>query len=339
MIDWLLAKRLAAFLGGGGDAPHPRGDLVAMADQGAARVIAYTGMEPRGQLPPAEGIGRREWIGVNAEGIRAMLDPALQRAGRHLGAVGTTQRLGAELALTGEVAVVLGFMSQRVLGQYELVMLDAQRPPRLLFVLPNLGAAVRNLAVSESEFLTWVALHEVTHAVQFGAVPWLREHIAGLLRVLLARLEASLESSRTLRLPARADVRRVGRALRSGDFMGMLLPEPERAAVDRLQATMSVIEGHAEHVMDAVGEEMLPSLAKLRSALEHRRRNQPPLVRILSRLLGLELKMRQYERGKAFCDAVAREGGVSALHAVWREPDALPSLGELAMRAWMARVL
>jgi len=243
--------------------------------------------------------------------------------------------------LSSEVGVVLGYLAQRVLGQYELVLLDeavADKPPRLLFVLPNLGQAVQAFGAEEKEFMTWVTLHEVTHAVQFAGVPWLHSHVAGLVRGLLQQAEVRIDTPRKLRLPTAEEVRHVGRALREGDLISILTSKAERETLDRVQAVMAVIEGHAEHVMDAVAPDLLPSLPRLRKALDQRRRSQSGMSRLLARLLGLDLKLKQYERGKFFCDAVVRERGVEALHHVFSGPEALPTLAEIEdPKAWMVR--
>jgi coenzyme F420 biosynthesis associated uncharacterized protein len=248
-------------------------------------------------------------------------------------------RLVAGAALTLEVGVILGLMAQRVLGQYEVVLLEqADRRPRLLFVMPNLAGAVKAFDVSEQEFVRWVAIHEVTHAVQFAGVPWLQGHLAGHVRKLLDAMELRVDAKRSLSLPSRQDLLRIAGSLRAGDFASLLAKPEERETLDRLQSTMAVVEGHAEHVMDAVGADVLPSLPQLREALERRRATASTPARLLQKLLGLEMKMRQYKLGKAFCDAVVAEGGVERLNDVWRDPSWLPSGDELEdPSAWLRR--
>jgi coenzyme F420 biosynthesis associated uncharacterized protein len=341
MIDWFLAQRLARYVAGEPTAPPPKLDLRALAADSAERVVAYTGLAPQRELPQAEGVGRAEWIAANVGAMRALLDPPLARVGDGLGAARHAMRLGAGAVLTAEVGVVLGFLAQRVLGQYELVLLDTtpeDRPPRLLFVLPNLDAAGAAFGADEREFLTWVALHEVTHAVQFAGVPWLQSHMAAMVRELLSHAELRIDARRVLRMPGGDDLRRLAAAVRSGDLVSLVASPQERATLERMQATMAVLEGHAEHVMDAVGAPLLPSLPRLRAALDARRRSQSAPARLLQRLLGFEMKLRQYEQGKRFCDAVVREAGVSALNRVWSAPAALPSSTELdAPHEWLRR--
>jgi coenzyme F420 biosynthesis associated uncharacterized protein len=342
VIDWILAERLATYVAGDGSSRIPNADLAALAAESEKRVIAYTGLRPADGLPGPEGISRREWVASNIAMMRATLDPLLERAGKGLGPLRPAAQIGIGVVVTAEVGLIIGYLAQRVLGQYELVLLEEvadDRPPRLLFVLPNLAQAVEAFGADEREFMTWVALHEVTHAVQFSGVPWLQGHLSGLLKELLQSAEVRLDTKRKLRLPSRDDLRRVAGTLRHGDFITLVTSPAERDTLNRVQATMAVIEGHAEHVMDVVAPDLLPSLPRLRAALDRRRRSQSALSRLVARLLGLDLKLRQYEQGKAFCDAVVAEHGAEALHRVFSGPEALPSLQELTdPAAWIARI-
>jgi coenzyme F420 biosynthesis associated uncharacterized protein len=341
VIDWIIAERIADFVAGTGEGHLDPGGLPQIAAESQARVIAYTGLHPARPLPDPEGIDRHEWVATNVGSMRTLLDPVLDRAGKNLGPLRPAVQIGLGFVLSTEVGVVLGYLAQRVLGQYELVMLDEaveDRPPRLLFVLPNLGQAVRSFDADEKEFLTWVTLHEVTHAVQFAGVPWLHSHVAGLMGELLQSAELRLDTPRKLRLPTGDQIRHLATSLRKGDLISIVTSKAERETLDRVQAVMAVIEGHAEHVMDAVAPDLVPSLARLRTALDRRRRSQTGLSRLVARLLGLDMKLRQYEQGKLFCDAVVREAGVEALHRVFSSPESLPTLAELSdPSAWLAR--
>jgi coenzyme F420 biosynthesis associated uncharacterized protein len=343
VIDWILAEKIAGYVAGTGDAPAPKADLRALAAESERRVTAYTGIEPAGPIPPPEGIERREWVQTNIKAMRQLLDPVLDRASGSLsGPLKPAMQIALGFVVTTEVAVVLGYLAQRVLGQYELVLLDESTettPPRLLFVLPNLGQAVRSFEAQEDEFMTWVALHEVTHAVQFTGVPWLHGYVAGLVRELLGTAELRMDSKRKFSLPTSTEIKRVVAALRRGDLVSIFTSKAERETFDRVQAVMAVIEGHAEHVMDAVAPDLLPSLPQLRAALDRRRKTQSGLSRLFAKLLGLELKLRQYEQGKAFCDAVVDRVGTSGLQHVFSGPEALPTLQELQdAPAWLRRV-
>src|SRR5579875_1792095 len=227
MIDWIVAERLASWLAGRGDATPPPSAvrLAQMAADAETRVTRYTGLTPTRPLPAPEAIERREWIAANVSSMRRMLGPVLERAESRLApgrAVRPAVSLTMSVVVTTEVGVVLGYLAQRVLGQYELVLLDEAvptTPPRLLFVLPNLGQAVQSFGAQEQEFMTWVALHEVTHAVQFSGVPWLHGHVAGLVGELLRSAEVRMDAQRSLRLPTGEEIRRVANAVRTGDLI------------------------------------------------------------------------------------------------------------------------
>jgi coenzyme F420 biosynthesis associated uncharacterized protein len=341
VIDWIVAERIATFVAGTGDQRTPTVDLAPLAVQAEERVVAYTGLTPAQPLPPPEGIGRHEWVASNIATMRVLLDPVLSRANRSLGPLRPAVQIAMGVVLSAEVGVVLGYLGQRVLGQYELVLLDEavkDRPPRLLFVLPNLGQAMRSFGADERQFMTWVALHEVTHAVQFAGVPWLHGHVSGLVGELLSSAEVRLDAPRKLQTPSGDEVRRVAGALRHGDLLSIVTTQAERELLDQIQAVMAVIEGHAEHVMDVVAPDLVPSLSRLRAGLDQRRRSRSRLSRLVGRLLGLDMKMRQYEQGKRFCDAIVARGGAPALQQVFSSPEALPTLAELENPgAWLQR--
>jgi coenzyme F420 biosynthesis associated uncharacterized protein len=339
VIDWKTAERIAGMLSGGTQAATTLpGDLAAIAADSSQRVVAYTQMVPTRPIPRPEVVSRAEWITANLATMKPILDPLSGKLGESMGPLGAPVRLAGGLVLAAQVGALTGYLSQRVLGQYDLGLLDPTVTPRLLFVGPNLNLAAGRLDADREELLRWVAFHEVTHAVQFGSVGWLRDHLGGLLSELLAGLTVKVDTKGLLDLPGRAGMRELVDAIRKGDLVSLVVGADRRVIVDRLQATMAVVEGHAEHVMDAVGAEVLPSQAALRDALERRRETRSPIMRLFERLLGLELKMRQYRDGKRFCDGVVRLGGLPALNRVWARPDALPSLAELADPAgWLAR--
>jgi coenzyme F420 biosynthesis associated uncharacterized protein len=346
MIDWVVAEWVAGQIvnrtAGGGEINGLGAiELQPLVDEAKQRVVEYTGLVPVGPIPVPEAIDRHEWVRANIVSTRAMLDPLLDSAASKLGPAKGTGRLWLGLTSSTEIGILIGFMGQRVMGQYELILLDERsdgQAPRLLFVLPNLQDAVRRLNADETEFLTWVVLHEVTHAVQFGGVPWLREYLASLIRELLASAEERMDVRRHLRLPSRAQLARAGKAALHADVVGIVATERERDIIDRAQAVMAVIEGHAEHVMDAVAGELVPSLLDLRRSLDHRRKQQSGLSKYLGKLLGFEMKLRQYQQGKIFCDAIVAEAGPGALTAVFSSQEALPTLDEIKDPvAWLQR--
>ena len=329
VIDWTLARQVARGVAGlqpSGD-PAPFEQPGEFAAESERLVSAYTGLEPAAPLPAAEAVGRDEWIEANLAMLGSVLEPVAGRVGKGLGPLSGPLGAAAGVLLAVEAGAVSGFLAGRVLGQYEFPVLDPDVPARLLFVAPNLAHAATQLEAEPDDLLRWVALHETTHALQFGGVPWLRTHLAGMVRELLDAL--SVDSSTLLRLPDPKDLRGLVESVREGGMAALAVGPEGRALLDRMQATMALIEGYAEHVMDAVGADVLPDLPGMRTAMERRRRDRSGLLRVLERLIGLDLKLRQYELGKAFCDEVVDRAGIDGLNRAWRAAESLPTLAEL----------
>jgi coenzyme F420 biosynthesis associated uncharacterized protein len=370
-IDWGAAQRIGELIAGS----PPRGGVRAtsiepLARDFAERVSDYTGLELPAKLPALEVVDRPAWIAANLKTMRPLLDPLTARMGGASGGSGITGggiaglvtgplRSASGFLLGAQVGALTGVLSQRVLGQYDLALLDATVEPRLLLLAPNLAQAARNLGVNRDELVLWVSIHEITHAVQFGGAPWLRDHLGGMLKELIDGLQISIAGKgsedgednvrakdddgksawqRMPKLPDPAELRVLLERARRGEMLRITLGDERWQLVERMQATMSLIEGHAEHTMDAVGAEVLPSLPRLRAALNRRRESRGLPWRVLERLLGLELKMKQYEVGKRFCDAVVQAEGPRALTRAWSGPEMLPSTAELeAPELWLAR--
>jgi coenzyme F420 biosynthesis associated uncharacterized protein len=350
-IDWRAAQKIGERLAG--SPPHGgvrASSIQPRAYEFARRVSDYSGLQTPEELPPIEAVDRSAWIAANLRTMRPMLSGLGERLGDGTGPLAGPLRSASGFLLGAQVGALTGVLSQRVLGQYDLALLDETSTPRLLLLAPNLAIAARNLSVDRDELVLWVAIHEITHAVQFTGAPWLRGHIGGMLRELIDGLHVSLAGGsdgenggagwrERVKLPDPAELRRLVERARSGELLRLTLGEDRWALVERMQAAMSLIEGHAEHTMDAIGAEVLPSLPRLRAAMTRRRESRGLPWRVLERLLGLEMKMRQYEVGRRFCDAVVEQGGRDALSRVWSGPERLPSGEELEHPArWLERM-
>jgi coenzyme F420 biosynthesis associated uncharacterized protein len=341
MVDWSLARQIARFAAGTAEEPELDLNLPARVRDAQVHVMGYTGIEPVEPLPEPEAVDRGEWSEVNLDGIAGLLSPVTERLDDRLGSAGPLSgplRMAAGATLAAEAGLAVGYMSQRVLGQYELSLLQPETRPRLLFVAPNLAKAVRELEVDRDSFLDWIVFHELTHALQFVGAPWLREHLGGLLAEYLSTVDVKFERGGAGGLPSLPNIPRLVELFREGGLAALVQTREQRSIMDRVQATMAVIEGHAEHVMDAVGEQALPHYEGLRAAMQRRRNSRSAPERLLQKLLGLDMKMRQYEEGKVFCDAVVEDRDVATLNRVWEGPEALPTLAELRdHKAWLAR--
>jgi coenzyme F420 biosynthesis associated uncharacterized protein len=339
-VDWELAARIAR--GAAGEAPvsiAPAG-LDATAAAARDQVVAATGLVPAAELPPAEWVDRGAWIDANLATMRTTIGPVLEGAtggaGTASGPLGALQSAGGAV-VAAEIGGLLGLFARRVLGQYELNLTDPSVPPRLLLVGPNLDRAVGELEADRDELVTWVTLHEVTHAVQFGAVDWLRPRLGAALGELLGALDVKLDPRGLLNVGL-DDLRALADSVREGGIVGAVMGPERKAVLDRVQGTMGLVEGHAEWTMDRAGGEVLRDVDSLRAAMDRRREDRAPLLRILDRLLGFDLKLKQYAQGRQFCDAVVAARGEAGLRDAWGDEALAPTSAELAApAAWLAR--
>jgi coenzyme F420 biosynthesis associated uncharacterized protein len=341
MVDWGLARQIARLAAGQGTEGGPPFDAAALSAEMEPAVAGYTRLTLTSPTPPAEVVSRADWAGVNLDALAQILDPVTGRLDERLESAGPLAgalKLGASATLAAEAGLVMGYLSGRVLGQYELSLLGGDTEPRLLFVGPNLAGAVRDMDVDADSFGRWICAHELTHVFQFQGVPWLREHMSGLLREYVATLEVRIQKGAAGGLPSLPDPARLVETFREGGLAALVQSPEQRALMDRVQAAMSVIEGYSEHVMDVLAAELIPDHEELRAAMDRRRRSRSAPQRIIERLLGFDVKLRQYEQGKRWADAVADLAGIEGLNRVWSSPEALPTASELQHPAeWLAR--
>jgi coenzyme F420 biosynthesis associated uncharacterized protein len=262
------------------------------------------------------------------------LDPVLRRTAIDQPAAVTA--VSARVAAM-QMAGVLAFASTKVLGQYEVFTPTGQG--RLLLVAPNIIAAEQQLGVNPRDFRLWVCLHEETHRVQFGAVPWLSEYMTGLIHEFL---ELSPTSSAETARRFRAVLAAVFAAVRNVDgpsVMDAAQSPAQRGVFDRVTALMSLLEGHADFVMDDVGPEIVPSVAAIRAKFENRREQPGAVDGVVRRVLGLDVKLRQYSDGRRFVSQVVEAVGRDGFNRVWSNSASLPTRAEiLNPTAWTRRV-
>jgi coenzyme F420 biosynthesis associated uncharacterized protein len=341
MVDWSLARQVARLAAGSGE-PGPDPDLVTVSAEMERHVAAYTRLEPATPVPQAELVSREEWAHINLETLSGLIDPVAERLEGRMefaGPLAGVLRAGASATLAAETGLVMGYLSGRVLGQYEVSLLGGEAPPRLLFVAPNLRKAVRELEVDADAFHRWICAHELTHVFQFQGVPWLREHLSGMVHEYLSTVDVRIDRGAAGGIPAMPDLSRLVETFREGGLAALVQTHEQRELMERAQATMAVVEGYSEHVMDEIGRDVIADHEKLRSAMDARRRSRSAPQRIVERLLGFDVKLRQYEVGKRFSDAVAGAAGIEGLNRVWQSPEALPSAEELeAPEAWLERM-
>jgi coenzyme F420 biosynthesis associated uncharacterized protein len=341
LIDWDLAARTAAVVGRpgpqlpAGEAAAVVAELRTAAAAATDHVTGVTGLvAPTGS--PVLVVDRPGWARANATGFRTLLAPVIAEVFERRGKLPSGALTAVGSRLTGaELGSVLGVLSSRVLGQYD----PFSDPGRLLLVAPNVVHVEQELGVDPSDFRLWVCLHEETHRVQFGATSWLAEHLMGEIRSLVGEL--LLEPTQVAERLGEA-LRSIPDLVRGGSSSPLLdaIQTPEqRERLARLTAVMSLLEGHADVVMDQVGPQVIPTVATIRQRFDQRRSGRGVVDQILRRLLGLEAKMRQYADGARFVRGVLAEVGMEGFNAVWTSPNTLPQPAEIAdPAAWVRRV-
>jgi coenzyme F420 biosynthesis associated uncharacterized protein len=341
-VDWRFAATVGARLARPGpkSSDYTRRQVIDELTSAAAKaeppVRDVTGLVTNGAVPAARVVDRPEWVAAAAESMRVMTNGTEKPRGFLTGRI-TGAQTGA----------VLAFVASGILGQY-----DPFAPSKgadvgcLLLVYPNVIAVERQLRIEPSDFRLWVCLHEVTHRVQFTANPWLADYMSQALGLLTqdAGDDIGQMASRLADFVRTRGDQASARDANATGILGLVRAvqsEPQRQALDRLLVLGTLLEGHADHVMDAVGPRVVPSVATIRRRFDERRhRKQPPLQRLLRALLGIDAKLSQYTRGKAFVDHVVDRVGMERFNTIWSGPETLPLPAEIEKpQRWIDRVL
>ena len=350
LVDWAAVERIAVERLRKAPGALAPADLAAVEPEYAAamgrivpRLAETLGTDLPGVVERAAVVDRAGWVRANVSTFAALigtiegdlLDQVVP-VGGGLGAA--TMAIANRFVTTRQLGFLLGFLGQRVLGQYDLALLSAEaKDGRLLFVEENIRATAASLGVPVGPFRTWIALHETTHAFEFEAHPWLRPYLAG-------RLERQLSLfSRDASSLGRDALRGLGRALRGegdGHWMERLMGDEQRRLFRETQAVMSLLEGFSDYVMDEVGRDLVPDVERISARFHERRQRRTQFERAILRLTGMDLKLEQYRAGERFVRAVATSAGPGALARLWDGPETLPTADEIATpEGWIGRVL
>ncbi|HUO47391.1 MAG TPA: zinc-dependent metalloprotease [Acidimicrobiales bacterium] len=353
-VSWETAERVATWVGAGRPVGPVQGakpldavtwsslreDFAEATARAEELVVEATGLRPTTGAAQARVVDRPEWIRANLASFRRLLEPALTQLE---GAVPPGPLAGAARSATGaQLGLVLGWMSTRVLGQYDLLFAesaDDDTGGMVSYVGPNIVALERRYAFPPRQFRMWIALHEVTHRCQFTGVPWLKDYFLGLVEEGLAGMPTDP------RRLAEA-LRRAGHAVRLGrnpledaGMLGLVAPPEQLEVIGRIQALMSLLEGHGDVTMDRVGGDDVPDAAWFSRVLRERRKSMGPVAKLLVQLVGIEAKLRQYEQGERFIAAVEAAGGPDVLARVWEGAANLPSMDEIRRpELWVERM-
>ena len=347
MIDWDFAVTMGARLAGMGpvvsraEADEVVAELRDGAHSSTPLVRDYTGLVAEAGSAEVVVVDRHGWIQANADGFSQIVSPIIDKLEERKGAPsGLAKAIGSKV--TGlEVGSLFGFLAGKVLGQFDPFYAPAGSNDvgRLLLVAPNIVHTERELGVKPRDFRLWVCLHEETHRVQFTAVPWMRDHIHGEIMRIVDTVET--DPAKVAELLGES-VKKLGDIVRGKDDTSLieLFSSPAQLEViDRITGVMSLLEGHADVVMDGIGPEVIPTVGEIRTRFNRRRKGTGPLDRFLRKMLGLDAKMAQYRNGASFVRGVIDEVGMEGFNKVWVEPANLPSRAEIGdPAAWVRRV-
>lgn len=345
-ISWDVVQRVAARVA---DAKGPSEDYHSAAlqshfdeltAQAEELVGAATGLRSLAGPARARVTDRAGWVTANVASFQRLLRPVIDRLAPRLpgGPLASVGRVAAGV----QVGTILGWMSTRVLGQYDLLLVEEERPEdqdMVYFVGPNIVGLEKRFGFPPKQFRLWLALHEVTHRAQFTGVPWMRAHFLALVEKGIGSIDPDprrlLEAFKT----AAGQIREGTNPLADGGLLNLVAGPEQRAAIGELQSLMSLLEGHGDVVMDRAGTAAIPSAGRFSRVLKERRNQARGPARLLQQLIGLEAKMRQYQEGEDFIAAVEADGGMELFDTVWRGPEWLPSLEEVRdPPRWVSRV-
>ena len=349
-VDWQLAQRVAVRAAGREPfaqsylADSLQRDFEEATEEAEELVAQTTGLRSASGPARARVTDWSGWIAANVASFQRLLRPITEKLGEHVGggiAGRATRTVGGV-----EVGMLLGWMSARVLGQYDMLVIDdpevasQEDQDVVYYVGPNVLALEKRFAFPPREFRLWLALHEVTHRAQFTGVPWLREHYLGLVQQTLDSVDPDPKRFLDALGKVLGDLRSGRKPLEDGGIVTLLATPEQRVVLDKVGGLMSLLEGHGDITMDRAGADRIPSAHRFARVLRERRATASPATKLVQRLIGLEAKINQYAQGERFIEEVERlGGGPHALEPVWRGASWLPTLAEIREpEEWLARV-
>lgn len=347
LIDWSQARKVALRVSQWEQAPIRdrvirREQYTRLVERSEPLIAEYLGVQLPQPINRVYVFDRREWLEANFASFEQLFKPIEEIYARNGGARGPLAVLLGDFngrVIGVQIGVLLGFLGRRVLGQYDLSLLSPDPAARgaLYFVEPNISRVQHQLNLNDEDFRLWIALHETTHAFEFEAYPWVRAHFNGLLRQYFDQLNEQLES---LGSGLGQLLGRVAQNWGSGrHWIEMMLTPQQRQLFDQLQALMSLVEGYSNHIMNAIGRQLLPSFEQIERRVAQRQQTKTLLEQLFNRLTGMDLKLAQYQQGEAFVNAVVNARGITFASRVWDQAENLPSLDEIRNpHRWIARM-
>lgn len=353
MVSWEQAGEIAVLVAQA-EAPEAaapaagvREDFEAMMRRSEELVRRYSRLEAREPIGPLLVFDRPRWIEANLGSFRMIFEPLAESYDKALAGLEEKRRkpLRAGRAftqglLTAQLGMVIGYLARNVLGQFDLGLPRPEDSGKLYIVYPNLLKAERNMGLVPSDFRLWITLHEVTHAFEFSANPWIRDYLRSLMERYFKSVSLRLEKmSLRLKPGELRDSRRLNEIMNQGGLISIIHSPEQREILDCIQAFMSLVEGYSNLVMDMVGKDIIPSFDQMSAAFRHRRDSKSGAERFIERMLGFDLKLQQYQVGELFCKEVAERKGLDFLNRAWEKEENLPTAEEIRNAfMWIERI-
>lgn len=345
-VAWELAAKVAARVAGQEPLTHSyhyaslAPDFAELTTEAEELVAAETGLRSLAGPARAAVVDRPAWVAANVASFRRLLRPVTAKLAEHM-PTGSPLAAVARNVAGVELGVLLGWMATRVLGQYDLLVVDddGAEADVVYYVGPNVLALEKRYGFPPREFRLWLAIHEVTHRAQFTGVPWMREHFLGLVERSLGGLDTDPRRLLLMMRRAAEAVRAGQNPLDDGGLMVLFATVQQREVLDQVAGLMSLLEGHGDVTMDRAGADRVPSAERFSRILRQRRASTAGLAKLLQKLAGIDAKLAQYEQGERFIARVEEAGGPALVARAWEAPELLPTLGEVRdPDAWIIRV-
>lgn len=346
LIDWQLVRQIAVRASQSDQAPVQRraeatAEYTEMVRRSEPLIARYLGVDLPEPIQGIHVVDRQAWLEANISNF-AELFTFIEEIYERNASVNTLGTMVAsninKRLMSVQVGVLLGVLARKVLGQYDLSLLAPEPTAGVLyFVEPNIAKIQQMLGLNAHDFRLWIALHETTHAYEFEAYPWVREHFNGLLRRYFDQLNDQLQSLRGGVGPL---VSRILENWGTGQhWMEMILTPQQRTIFNELQALMSLVEGYSNHIMNAIGKDILPNFEEIEHRIEERKGRRPLAEQLFNRVTGMDLKLAQYAEGQKFVDYIVEQRGITFATKVWQSAEFLPSLEEIRQpQSWITRV-
>jgi coenzyme F420 biosynthesis associated uncharacterized protein len=343
MVNWDQAGEIAVLVAQTEESPGPpaddavRRDFEAMMRRSAELVREYSHLDAREPIGPLFVMDRGGWIKANLSSFKLIFQPLAESYGKTLKRLEEQRnrpfRMGRRFThglLTMQLGMVIGYLARNVLGQFELGLPRLEDGGKLYIVYPNMLKAEKNMRLVPEDFRLWITLHEVTHAFEFAAQPWLRGYMKSLMERYFNSVSLRLEEMSVRLKPGELrDSKRLNEIINQGGLMSVVHSPEQREILGEIQAFMSLIEGYSNLVMDMVGEKTIPSFKEMSMAFRHRRDSKSGAERFVERMLGFDLKLQQYQVGELFCKEVEEKKGLDFLNLAWKRRENLPTSEEI----------